>query len=181
MTINSYVAYTELTGFVLNQLPTGTAFAVSDQNSSEQIFIPSQVARMQNLLPGDRVTVRAIPNKKEGGAKWFAVFASILPREVEAEPAAVEPEPAQIKLSVDWYASAKAALVKLGGVATTAEIADECGCATQFISTYLRVLHDRGEVCRAGIRTSSKQSKDSLVYWGLTLDDLIPVGMGEVK
>jgi hypothetical protein len=50
---------------------------------------------------------------------------------------------------------------------------------TAFISTYLRVLHDRGEVCRAGIRTSSKQTKDSLVYWGLTLDDLLPAGMVE--
>jgi hypothetical protein len=178
--MDQHIAYTELTAFVMNQLPTGTTFAVSEQNSSEQIFIPSQVARVQNLLPGDRITVRAIPNKKEGGAKWFAVFASpIAPEIVEIAPVVSAPTqvPAAPKLAIDWYASAKGALVKLGGVATTAEVADECGCETQYISTYLRVLHDRGEVCRAGIRTSSKQVKDSLVYWGITLDDLIPAGM----
>lgn len=179
--MDHFVAYTELTAFVINQLPTGTTFAVSEQDSSEQVFIPSQVARMQNLVPGDRVTVRAIPNKKEGGAKWFAVFASpIASATAEIEtvaPAAPTQVVATSAPSVDWFASAKAALVKLGGVATTVEVADECGCATHHISTYLRTLHDRGEICRAGIRTSSKQSKDSLVYWGLTLDDLIPAGM----
>ena len=176
--MDNFVAYTELTAFVMNQLPTGTAFAVSEQNSSEQIFIPSQVARVQNLVPGDRITVRAIPNKKEGGAKWFAVFASpIAPADVKIAPVAHTQVVATPAPSVDWYASAKAALNKLGGVATTVEVADECGCATHHISTYLRTMHDRGEICRAGIRSSSKQSKDSLVYWGLTLDDLIPAGM----
>ena len=92
---------------------------------------------------------------------------------------AVTQVPVTPTLSIDWYASAKAALKKLGGVATSAEIADECGCATQHISTYLRTLHDRGDICRAGIRTSSKQTKDSLVYWGLTLDGLLPAGMVE--
>lgn len=203
--MNPYVAYTEITAFVINQLPTGTTFAVSEQDSSEQVFIPSQVARMQNIIPGDRIAVRAIPNRKDGGAKWFAVFASILPREVEVAVAPVTAAsrideaiaeldaaisnhtptvtqiPAQPKLSVDWYASAKAALKRLGGVATSSEVAEECGCETQHISTYLRVLHERGEVCRAGIRTSSKQTKDSLVYWGLTLDDLIPSGMVDDK
>jgi exoribonuclease R len=203
--MNNHIAYTEITAFVMHQLPTGTSFAVSEDNSAEQIFIPSQVARMQNLVPGDRVTVRAIPNKREGGAKWFAVFASILPREVEVAvaPVTLPPRieealaeldaaisnhtptvtqiPAQPKLSVDWYASAKAALKRLGGVATSSEVAEECGCETQHISTYLRVLHERGEVCRAGVRTNSKQTKDSLVYWGLTLDDLIPAGMVEGK
>lgn len=193
-----YTAYTELTAFVMHQLPTGTSFAVSEDNSAEQIFIPSQVARMQNIVPGDRVSVRAIPNKREGGAKWFAVFASpIAAQTAVIEPArsriveaiaaldsiaptpapAPEPEPEPVKPPVDWFAFAKGALVKLGGVATSAEIADECGCSTQFIGTYLRTLHDRGEICRAGIRTSSKQSKDSLVYWGATLDDLIPAGI----
>jgi len=185
------IAYTEITAFITNQLPTGTSFALNEHDSSEQIFIPSQIARAQNILPGDRVMVRAIPNKREGGAQWFAVFISPLTGEdtietVETVAAPVAPSVTQVPvtptLSIDWYASAKAALKKLGGVATSAEIADECGCATQHISTYLRTLHDRGDICRAGIRTSSKQTKDSLVYWGLTLDDLLPVGMvGEVE
>lgn len=185
------IAYTELTAFITNQLPSGTSFALNEHDSAEQIFIPSQLARVQNILPGDRVLVRAIPNKREGGAQWFAVFVSPLdvsPAETIAAPTA-PPAPAAPAVTqvvaapaaptIDWYASAKAALKKLGGVATTAEVGVECGCETQFISTYLRVLHDRGEVCRAGIRTSSKQTKDSLVYWGITLDDLIPAGMVE--
>lgn len=183
------IAYTEITAFVTNQLPSGTSFAINEHDSSEQVFIPSQIARVQNILPGDRVMVRAIPNRREGGAQWFAVFASPVvddrPAETIAAPVApvAPPTPtvtqvaAAPKLAIDWYASAKAALKKLGGVATTAEIGVECGCETQFISTYLRVLHERGEICRAGIRTSSKQTKDSLVYWGRTLDDLVPAGM----
>jgi len=181
------IAYTELTAFVTNQLPSGTSFALNEHDSAEQIFIPSQLARVQNILPGDRVLVRAIPNKREGGAQWFAVFVSPVgasPAETVAAPVTpVAPAVTQVITptapTVNWYASAKAALKKLGGVATTAEVGVECGCETQFISTYLRVLHERGEVCRAGIRTSSKQTKDSLVYWGLTLDDLLPAGMTE--
>jgi len=179
------IAYTEITAFITNQLPTGTTFALNEHDSSEQIFIPSQIARVQNIVPGDRVMVRAIPNKREGGAQWFAVFVSPLdvrPVEIAAAPptpAVTQITTAPVAPAIDWYASAKAALKKLGGVATTAEVGVECGTETQFISTYLRVLHDRGEVCRAGIRTSSKQTKDSLVYWGLTLDDLLPAGMVE--
>lgn len=177
-------SYTEFDAFVINQLPTGTTFGVSEKDSNEQVFIPSQLARNHNLLPGDRVHVRAILNKKEGGAKWFAIYVSgpSIPVEVAVEAPPVQSltqVAATPKLAIDWYASAKAALKKLGGVATTAEVGTECGCETQFISAYLRVLHERGEVCRAGIRTSSKQTKDSLVYWGLTLDDLIPAGMTE--
>jgi hypothetical protein len=176
------IAYTELTAFVTNQLPSGTSFALNEHDSAEQIFIPSQLARVQNILPGDRVTVRAIPNKREGGAQWFAVFISPIVNDPVAPPlapAVTQIVAAPVAPAIDWYASAKAALTKLGGVATTAEVAVECGCETQHISTYLRVLHDRGELCRAGIRTSSKQTKDSLVYWGLTLDDLLPAGMVE--
>jgi hypothetical protein len=182
------IAYTELTAFITNQLPSGTTFALNEHDSAEQIFIPSQLARVQNILPGDRVRVRAIPNKREGGAQWFAVFISpILDDHAETVAAPVAPPaPAVTQIvatpaapAIDWYASAKAALKKLGGVATTAEVGAECGCETQHISTYLRVLHERGDICRAGIRTSSKQSKDSLVYWGLTLDDLLPAGMTE--
>jgi hypothetical protein len=175
------IAYTELTAFVTNQLPSGTSFALNEHDSAEQIFIPSQLARVQNILPGDRVTVRAIPNKREGGAQWFAVFISPIVNDPVAPPAPAVTQivAAPVAPVIDWYASAKAALTKLGGVATTAEVAVECGCETQHISTYLRVLHDRGELCRAGIRTSSKQTKDSLVYWGLTLDDLLPAGMVE--
>jgi len=200
--MTSYIPYTELHGFIISQIATGSTFAVCEHDSSEQIFIPSQLARMQNLVPGDRIMVRAIPNRREGGAKWFAVFAAPAEvKSVEVKPAGSqlaealanlavaaasepapeptptpEPEPAP-KPSVDWFARAKGALVKLGDVATSAEIADECGTTTQFISFYLRALHHRGEICRAGVRSKSDQQKDSLVYWGSTLDDLIPAGI----
>lgn len=196
--MTSYIPYTELHGFIISQIATGSTFAVCEHDSSEQIFIPSQLARMQNLVPGDRIMVRAIPNRREGGAKWFAVFAAPADaKSVEVKPAgsqfaealanlavaaasepAPEPEPAP-KPSVDWFAQAKGTLIKLGGVATTAEIAEECGTTSQFIGFYLRTMHDRGEICRAGVRSKSDQQKDSFVYWGSTLDDLIPAGLVE--
>ena len=88
------IAYTEITAFITNQLPTGTTFALNEHDSSEQIFIPSQIARVQNIVPGDRVMVRAIPNKREGGAQWFAVFVSPLdvrPVEIAAAPERRDP------------------------------------------------------------------------------------------
>jgi hypothetical protein len=43
------IAYTELTAFITNQLPSGTSFALNEHDSAEQIFIPSQLARVQNI------------------------------------------------------------------------------------------------------------------------------------
>lgn len=177
--MNQVHPFINLTAFVLNQIPTGSTFAVNEADSSEQIFIPSQLARSQNILPGDRISVRAIPNRKAGGAKWFAVFVSPIPVTVTPHTAATGAVPTAAP-KADWFAAVKAALVKLGGVGTTAEIAEECGNTRSNISTYLRTLHERGEICRAGLRTKEDQARDSWVFWGLTLEDLIPAGMDEV-
>lgn len=180
------IPYTELSAYVLNQLVTGTTFAVNEEDTTEQVFIPSQLAKMQNILPGDRVQVRAIPNRKEGGAKWFAVYVSPLAAEApetvtneveswpdETEELVSEPAPSKTP-KPDWEAKAREALRKLGGVATTSEIAEECDCGTQYISTYLRQLHERGAICRAALCTRPDQRKASYVFWGETLKDLMP-------
>lgn len=92
--MNQVYAFTELNAYVINQIHTGSTFAVNESDSSEQIFIPSQIARMQNIVPGDRVSVRAIPNKHNGGAKWFAVFAAPIPAGITPQIELARPAPA---------------------------------------------------------------------------------------
>lgn len=62
----------------------------------------------------------------------------------------------------------------VNGPATTSQIAKAVGYSTHNIRTYLCKMHDRGEIVRADIRTSSKQSKASATVWALELHDLLP-------
>lgn len=177
--------YLELNAFITNQLPTGTAFGY-DYDQQEQVFIPSHLARQYNIVPGDTVRIRAMPNRKEGGARWFAIYIDretdvpahepvrlepVKPAVAEVPPAPVELEPEE---DVDWFAECLLALKEMGGAATTSQIASFVDWPTANIGTYMRVLHERGKVARAGIRTSGTQSKDSHVFWALNTHDLFP-------
>jgi hypothetical protein len=62
----------------------------------------------------------------------------------------------------------------VNGPATTSQIARAVGYSTANIRTYLCKMHDRGEIVRADIRTSSVQSKASATVWALELADFLP-------
>lgn len=186
--------YMELDAFIINQLPTGSTFGVDD-NTQEQVFIPSSLARQHNIVPGEVVRVRAIPNRKEGGARWFGIY---IDRAVPAQSVEIttvtptttttttaklpdfitEPDAVDTAESTeqgpDWYALCMDALKKLGRAATSKEIGEHVGASTQFASFYLRGLHKRGKICRASVRSSGTQEKDSYVFWALNTNDLFP-------
>lgn len=171
--------YMELDAFIINQLPTGSTFGVDD-NTQEQVFIPSSLARQHNIVPGETVRVRAIPNRKEGGARWFGIY---IDRDVP-EPApkveltivkpVSEAQPEDRAGDVDWFAECLYALKELGGAATTRQVAEYVDWSVANIGTYMRVLHERGKIARAGIRLSATQTKDSHVFWALKAHDLFP-------
>lgn len=198
--------YTNMVGFVLNKLETGTSFAVNVEDTSEQIFIPSQLANMQNIVPGDRINIRAIPNRKPGGAKWFAVFISRLKAEeepvmptaepvrepetpsqvaeqlaplLEAAPAKPSAEPKRAAGNTENYDAVRKALQDLGGVGTTGEVAAKIGKSTSYTSFYLNSMHQRGELARAGIRKKADQKIDSFVFWAFNAKDLTPFDIEE--
>lgn len=168
--------YTEITAYVTNSISTGVMFAMNVDNSDEQVFISSHVASRHKLCDGAVARLRVVPNNRPNAAKWFCIGVNedATPmRDVEPEPTR-EAEPAASSVdSVDWYAKAKAAVAHLGAC-TTNEVAEHLNCNPNNIGTYLRNLHDRGEICRAGLRSSGGQTRDSLVFWAINLSDLEP-------
>ena len=55
------------TAIVVNQLDSGTSFALAD-DSNEQIFIRSVLAKRVGLEMGDEVEVIAVPNANDTGS-----------------------------------------------------------------------------------------------------------------
>lgn len=186
--------YMELDAFIINQLPTGSTFGVDD-NTQEQVFIPSSLARQHNIVPGEVVRVRAIPNRKEGGARWFGIY---IDRAVPAQSVEIttvtptttttttaklpdfiaEPDDVDTAESTeegpDWYALCMDALHDFGSAVTSRQIADYLDSTPQFVGFYLRGLHKRGKIARAGVRSAGTQEKDSHVFWALDSNDLFP-------
>lgn len=169
------------TAIIVNQLDSGTSFALAD-DSNEQIFIRSVLAKRVALEIGDEVEIIAVPNANDtGSCPWFALRVIVLQDDrfddeddmIDAELEQYDepktaPEP-QRKWAEEAYM-----FLDVNGPATTSQIARAVGYSTANIRTYLCKMHDRGEIVRADIRTSSAQSKASATVWALELADFLP-------
>lgn len=170
-----------VTGIITNQLDSGTSFALCD-DTNEQVFIRSVLAKRIALDVGDEVEMVVVPNANDSGTcPYFALRVialqddrfddedDMLDAELEQydEPRTA-PEP-QRKWSEEAHM-----FLDVNGPATTSQIAKAVGYSTANIRTYLCKMHDRGEIVRADIRTSSAQSKASATVWALDLHDLLP-------
>lgn len=192
--------YAEFNALVINQLPTGSTFAVNEADYDVEVFIPSRVAEAAKLTPGDRAHIKAIPNRKPDGARWFAIFAKQVEpahHEQVSEPS-VSPTAGIVEMletladslpeatedtkdpaSIEIYLRITDALTELSGAATTAELAERTNIPSRQLSAYLREMHRGGRVARAEITSQAGQLRASAVYWGLTISDLNPCGMEE--
>lgn len=171
-----------ITGIITNQLDSGSAFALAD-DTDEQVFIRSIIAKRVALEVGDEVEMVVVPNanNSNGSCPWFALRVIIL------QDDQFEDEDDMIDVQLEQYddpqpnpnagrkwAEEAYMFLDVNGPATTSQIAKAVGYSTHNIRTYLCKMHDRGEIVRADIRTSSKQSKASATVWALELHDLLP-------
>ena len=165
-----------MTAIVVNQLDSGTSFALSE-DTNEQIFIRSVLAKRVGLEMGDEVEIIAVPNANDGGScPWFALRVIVLDDDYDDEDEGdVEPDaPVATPAPQRKWAEEAYMFLDVNGPATTSQIARAIGYSTANIRTYLCKMHDRGEIVRADIRTSSVQSKASATVWALELADLLP-------
>lgn len=167
----------------------GTGFAVRVDNG-EQIYIRSIVAERSGIEVGDRIAVWYVPNRSEEHADrcpWFALHVKVaeegdkvdVENYIEAKTiedafmrGSLEPEP-EPKPQRNLYDEAYAFL-DMNGPATTSQVAAALGVVTQNIRTYLANMNDRGEICRADIRSRGNQSKAGATVWAVEFCQLIP-------
>ena len=93
-------------------------------------------------------------------------------REETVECGSFELEPTS-KPQRDLYKEAYAFL-NMVGPATTSQVAAALGVVTQNIRTYLANMNDRGEICRADIRSRGAQTKAGATVWAVEFCQLIP-------
>lgn len=175
------VKYAELTVFVTNQLPSGSAFGIH-QDSGEQVFISSRAALSHNIHPGDTAHVRVIPNRYKDGAKWFAIYVNRILSTAAAGPetapqpepkTAPQPEPEGAWTLEEWEDALKKEL-KAGGPASTAQLAKALGCISWEPMPHLKRMHKSGEVALATVMQRADQQKASFLVWALNAADIIP-------
>ena len=176
-----------LTAIVLNQLDSGSSFAIAD-DSEDQIFIRSVIAKNAGIEVGDEIEAVVVPNAdRKGGCPWFALRVDVLDEDDESVPSTTNsrwdpftwseitfPKEASDEKR-NWEKEAYAFLDK-NGPATTSQIANAVGNSTANIRTYLCKMNDRGEVVRADIWTSGGQSKASGTIWAVEYKELLPKG-----
>jgi spermidine/putrescine-binding protein len=145
---------------------------------------------------GDEVEIIAVPNANDtGSCPWFALRVIVIGYncddddddgdDIDDDDARIE----QLRQETHEFlakANEKRAepqrkwaeeaymFLDVNGPATTSQIARAVGYSTANIRTYLCKMHDRGEIVRADIRTSSAQSKASATVWALELSDFLP-------
>ena len=159
----------------------GTGFSVRADNG-EQIYIRSIVAERSGIEVGDRIAVWYVPNRSEEHADrcpWFALHVKVAEegdqvdvKEETVECGSFELDPIS-KPQRDLYKEAYAFL-NMVGPATTSQVAAALGVVTQNIRTYLANMNDRGEICRADIRSRGNQSKAGATVWAVEFCQLIP-------
>lgn len=161
----------------------GTGFAVRVDNG-EQIYIRSIVAERSGIEVGDRIAVWYVPNRSEEHADrcpWFALHVKVEEEDAQIDfkeetieeefmLGSLDPSP---KPQRDLYKEAYAFL-NMVGPATTSQVAAALGVVTQNIRTYLANMNDRGEICRADIRSRGNQSKAGATVWAVEFCQLIP-------
>jgi hypothetical protein len=177
------------TAIVINKLDSGTSFGLINE-TNEQVFIRSLLAKRVSLEIGDEVEVVVVPNANNTGTcPWFALRVIVLQDDrFDDEDDMIDAELEQYDDDVlerlrenlerfngprKWAEEAYMFL-DVNGPATTSQIARAVGYSTANIRTYLCKMHDRGEIVRADIRTSSAQSKASATVWALELRDFLP-------
>jgi hypothetical protein len=114
-----------------NQLPTGSAFALTENN--ENVFIPSKVMLEKSVRVGQKVQAIVVPNMtRPDRTPWLAV--SIL----DAAPAPQEDALAEMILD----------LIESDGRGTVEEIATSLNMADAKISAKLSELAASGQLVR---------------------------------
>lgn len=181
----------ETHAFVTELNEHGTGFAVRIDNG-EQVFIRSVLSDKSGIEVGDRIAVWYVPNRIEEHAErcpWFALHVKVAEEGdqvdvkdyIEAKTiedafmrGSLEPEPEpkpqpQRNLYDEAYA-----FLDMNGPATTSQVAAALGVVTQNIRTYLANMNDRGEICRADIRSRGAQIKAGATVWAVEFCQLIP-------
>ena len=179
----------ETHAFVTELNEHGTGFAVRIDNG-EQVFIRSVLSEKSGIEVGDRIAVWYVPNRIEEHAErcpWFALHVKVAEEgdQVDVEDyieakaiedafmrGSLEPEP-EPKPQRNLYDEAYAFL-DMNGPATTSQVAAALGVVTQNIRTYLANMNDRGEICRADIRSRGAQTKAGATVWAVEFCQLIP-------
>lgn len=114
-----------------NQLATGSAFALTEDN--ENVFIPSKVVAGKGVRPGQKVQAIVVPNMtRPDRTPWLAV--SI----VDAEPVSRD----------DTLANFILDNLQADGRATVEEIAEDMNMADDKIAAKLAELVASGDVVR---------------------------------
>lgn len=135
-----------------NVLDTKTAFLTRIDNG-ESIFVPSTVAFVSGLAPGDVVTAHIVPNTHQPGkTPWFAI---------RVERCA--PETAMEMDTLDGRVNIF--IAETPAYATASEVADELGVATSAVNGALdRLFHD-GRIARADVYSSPQQQHPLFCLW----------------
>ena len=177
-----------LTAIVLNQLDSGSSFAIAE-GSEDQIFIRSVLAKKAGIEVGDEIEAVVVPNAdRKGGCLWFALRVDVL--EDESLPSTPNsrwdpftwseitlPEKAPDEKR-NWEDEVYNFL-DTNGPAKTSQIADAVGSSTANVSTYLCRMNDRGEIVRADIWTRGTQARASVSVWAMDMYDLLPDNLME--
>ena len=179
----------ETHAFVTELNEHGTGFAVRIDNG-EQVFIRSVLSDKSGIEVGDRIAVWYVPNRIEENAErcpWFALHVKVEEENTQVDVeeyisdkvvedmfanGSLEPEP-EPKPQRNLYDEAYAFL-DMNGPATTSQVAAALGVVSPNIRTYLSNMNDRGEICRADIRSRGDQSKAGATVWAVEFCQLIP-------
>tara|TARA_R110000822_G_scaffold86011_2_gene200736 strand:+ start:2333 stop:2824 length:492 start_codon:yes stop_codon:yes gene_type:complete len=135
-----------------NMLDTKTAFLTRIDNG-ESIFVPSTVAFVSGLAPGDVVTAHIVPNTHQPGrTPWFAIRVDRCAPETLLEIGTTDSR-------VDMFLSETPAY------ATASEVADALGVATSAVNGALDRLFRDGRIARADVYSSPQQQQPLFCLW----------------
>ena len=155
----------------------GSAFAVTE--GGEHVFIPPKIVDLMGIDVGDMLTAYCIDNFRDenGGeqkyaVRWRAIRVAVQERfmpKADAPVAAVPVTLAAPVAPVEMTAAevhAKARDLLLADRAwTTVQLAEEIGCDSQRISSWLHAEHKEGRVAAARIFARGEQDKPSRSYY----------------
>jgi len=141
---------------VTNRLPTDTAFGIR-KDTLAQVFIPAHIARGANLSIQHTYDVVVAHNDGPNSTQtpW---------RVIQMQAAQKSPATGEDKIL---------ALLREGGIYTTAEVADEIGLDATNAALWLKSLFTHKKIARAEIHERPDQIRASAHLWALNLEEFI--------
>jgi len=151
---------------IVNIIPTGTGFGVTEDNTS--VFIPPRVVQAASAEIGEVFSASLIANDFNPSGRT-PLMAVRLER--------TAPQPVQMGQPEEQLCAADLRQIILdflrGGPASSAEVGEEIGTGAISAKGVLKAMWERGEVAKACIYARADQKRASRVMWALTADDFV--------